>query len=144
MNAATRTAEPPTPSQRWRRRLITAGVLAGLGAFVWSRLPKGSYPTDLSLIGQGQPALVLAMDSHYMGGAAVMNLLNGLRRDFADSVHFLVASMSLAEGLAFAQKHQAGDGTVVLFNGQGQRVAVLHSPESPEELRQALQQVIGR
>jgi hypothetical protein len=138
---------PPAPAQRtpspWRRRWIVSGIVVGAGLFLWSRLPEGSYPTDLSPIGQGQAVLVLAMDGHYQGGAAVMNQLHGLRDDFAGSVHFLVASLSLPEGRAFAQQHQAGDGTVVLFDGSGQRVAVLHSPQTQDEVRQALQQAFG-
>lgn len=139
--------QPASPHQHtaspWRRRLIVSGVIVGSGVFIWSRLPQGSYPTDLSPIGQGQAVLVLAMDSHYLDGAAVMNLLHGLRDDFAGSVHFVVASLSLPNGRAFAQQHQAGDGTVVLFDGTGQRVAVLHAPQSQDEVRQALKQALG-
>lgn len=137
----------PTPSHRtfptWRRRLIVTGIIVGSGAFIWSRLPKGSYPTDLSRIGQGQAALVLAMDSNYLAGASVMNLLNDLRHDFADSVQFLVASLALPDGQAFANQHQASDGTVVLFDANGQRVAVLHTPRTQDELRRALQEAFG-
>lgn len=137
-----------TPSDRiltpWRRRLIiTAGIVAA-GSFVWSQLPKGSYPTDLSRIGQGQAALVLAIDSNYSGGASVMELLNDVRHDFADSVQFLVASLALPSGQAFAEQHQASDGTVLLFDAQGQRVAVLHTPQTQGELRKALQEALGR
>lgn len=132
----------PTPSP-WRRRLLVAGIFVGFGSLVWSRLPKGSYPTDLSRIGQGQATLVLAMDSNYVGGASVMELLDELRHDFADSVQFLVASLALPDGQAFAAQHRASDGTVVLFDAKGQRVAVLHGPQTPDELRQALQQALG-
>lgn len=106
-------------------------------------MPKGSYPTDLSRIGQGQAVLVLALDSNYLGGAAVMDLLNDLRHDFADSVQFLVASLALPDGQAFAKQHQARDGTVVLFAANGRRVAMLHAPQTHDELRQALQQAFG-
>lgn len=79
----------------------------------------------------------------YLAGASVMNLLNDLRHDFADSVHFLVASLALPEGRAFANQHQASDGTVVLFDAKGQRVAVLHAPQTQDELRQALRVAFG-
>ena len=53
-----RTQPTPTPyrpsSSPWRRRLITLGIVTALGAFAWSQLPEGSYPTDLSRIGQGR------------------------------------------------------------------------------------------
>lgn len=137
----------PTPTQRtsspWRRRLIVTGIIVGSGGLIWSQLPKGSYPTDLSRIGQGQAALVLTMDSNFLAGASVMSLLDDLRHDFADSVQFLVASLGLPDGQAFARQHQAGDGTVVLFNANGQRVAVLHNPQTQDELRQALQRAFG-
>jgi hypothetical protein len=139
--------EHPTPPQRqssaWRRRLIVTGILVGFGSFIWSRLPKGSYPTDLSRIGQGQAVLVLAMDSNYLAGASVMNLLNDVRHEFADSVQFLVASLALPDGQAFAHQHQASDGTVVLFDASGQRLAVLHTPQTQDEVRQALQKAFG-
>jgi hypothetical protein len=139
--------QQPTPSDRsvapWRRRLILTAAFVAVGSLVWNQLPKGSYPTDLSRIGQGQAALVLAIDSNYSGGASVMELLNAVRHDFADSVQFLVASLALPNGQAFADQHQAGDGTVLVFNAKGQRVAVLHAPKTQDELRKALQQALG-
>lgn len=137
---------PPTPSDRslspWWRRLIITAALAAAGTFLWSQLPKGSYPTDLSHIGQGKASLVLALDSNYSGGASVMELLNEVRHDFADSVHFLVASLALPTGQAFADQHQASDGTVLLFDAQGQRTAVLFAPQTADELRKALQEAL--
>jgi hypothetical protein len=139
---------PTTPSgpslSPWQRRLIVFVAIVAVGIFAWSRLPKGSYPTDLSRIGQGQPTLVLAIESNYSGGAAVMELLNEVRPDFADSVQFLVASMAVTGGQAFAAEHRAGDGTVLLFDAKGQRVAVLRAPPTPDELRKLLQQALGR
>jgi hypothetical protein len=139
--------EHPTPTQRpsspWRRRLIITGITVASGSFIWNQLPKGGYPTDLSRIGQGQPVLVLAMDSNYLAGGSVMNLLNDLRHDFGESVQFLVASLTLPDGQAFANQHQASDGTVVLFDAHGQRVAVLHAPRTQHELRKALQEAFG-
>ena len=86
---------------------------------------------------------VLAMDSNYLGGASVMNLLNDVRHDFADSVQFLVASLALPNGQAFANQHQASDGMVLLFDAKGQRMAVLYTPQTQDELRKALQQALG-
>ena len=127
----------------WRRVLIVAAIVVATLGLVWSQLPKGSYPTDLSRIGQGQAVLVLAMDGNYQAGAAVMHLMHGLRREYADAVHFVAAPLARPEGQAFARRHQAADGTVLLFDGSGQRVAVLHAPQTEDELRQALRQAFG-
>jgi hypothetical protein len=139
--------QQPTPSDRnsshWRRRLIVTAAIVAAGVFAWTQLPKGSYPTDLSRIGQGQAALVLAIDSNYSGGASVMELLNDVRHEFADSVQFLVAPLALPNGQAFADQHQASDGTVLLFDAKGQRVAVLYTPRTQDELRTALRQALG-
>lgn len=136
---------PHRPSSPWRRRLITTATIAVLGFFAWSQLPKGSYPTDLSRIGQGQAAVVLAMDSHYLEGAAVMHRLHDVRDEFGHSVQFLVASLAQADGQAFAQQHQAIDGTVVLFDARGQRLAVLRGPQTQtqDELRRAVREAFG-
>lgn len=140
-------SQPPAPSRLksspWWRRLIATAAIVAVGGLVWSQLPKGSYPTDLSRIGQGQASLVLALDSNYSGGASVMELLNDVRHDFAGSVQFLVASLALPSGQAFADRHQAGDGTVLLFDAEGRRVAVLHAPQTEDELRTVMKQALG-
>ena len=142
-----RTQPTPTssrpPSSPWRRRLITLGIVTALGAFAWSQLPEGSYPTDLSRIGQGQATLVLTMESHYLEGASVMHLMHGVRDEFSHSVQFLVASLSQQDGRSFAARHGAVDGTVVLFDAKGQRVPMLRTPQTQDELRQAVRLAFG-
>ncbi len=131
------------PTSPWLRRLLIGGFVVCTGFFLWSSLPKGGYPTDLTRIGQGQAALVLTMDSHYMAGAETMTLLSGLRKEFGGSVQFLVASVGLPDGQAFVRQHQTVDGSVVLFDARGERVAVLHGPRTEAEFRQALVRVAG-
>lgn len=128
---------------KWQKFLLTLLVLAGVGGFIWSQLPSGSYPTDLSRIGGGRPALVLAQDSNYSGGMAVMELMNEIRGDYAERVEFLVAPLYRADAQAFARRHAATDGTVLLFAGDGRRVGVLHYPRSAGELREALSRAFG-
>jgi hypothetical protein len=132
------------PTGRGVRRLIVAAFVLAAGVFIWNQLPKGSYPTDLSRIGQGQAALVLTMNGNFMAGVEMMPVLDTLRRDFGDQAQFLVASMGLPEGQAFAQRHQTADGSVVVFDPSGTRIAVLHGPRTAEELGQLLQLALQR
>ena len=133
-----------TPSAgRNPRRLIAAVLLLAAGLFIWNQLPKGGFPTDLSRIGQGQAALVLTMDSHFMAGMEMMPVLDTLRKEFGGQAQFLVASTGLPEGQSFAQRNQTIDGSVVVFNPSGARIAVLHGPRTAEELRQALQRALS-
>ena len=117
--------------------------IVSVSSFIWSQLPDGSYPTDLSQIGTGRPALVLAQDSNYSGGMEVMYLMNQIRQDYADRVSFMVAHLGMAEGQEFARRHGARDGVVLLFSGDGKNVTILNQPQSVDELRRALNQAFG-
>lgn len=131
-------SEAPRAGTNFRRLIVIAFVLAA-GVFVWNQLPKESYPTDLSRIGQGQPALVLTMDGNFMAGMQMMPVLDILRQEFRSEAEFMVASMGLPEGQAFVQRHQTQDGSVAVFDSSGKRVAVVHGPRTVDELRLLLQ-----
>ncbi|MGF1642527.1 MAG: hypothetical protein ACFCUJ_02720 [Thiotrichales bacterium] len=120
---------------RWRTPLVTLLIIAAVGILVWSQLPKGAYPTDLNLIGDGRPALVLAYDINYAGGMQVMELMNAIRAEYADRAQFIVAHLGTPDGQAFADRHRIGDGTVMMFAGDGAHVETSHLPRTHDELR---------
>lgn len=122
----------------WRKPLFVSLAIVVVTALIWSQLPRGAYPTDLSRIGNGSPAVVLAFDANYGGGMAVMELLNSIRPEYEDRINFLIAQFGLPEGVAFANRNQAGDGTVLFFDSEGNPVHRLHLPDSEEQLRQVL------
>lgn len=140
MNAET--AQRKTPRRRWLKPVAVTLFLAAVAAFVWQQLPSGAYPTDLSRIGQGRPAVVLAYDSNFSGGMSVMALMNEIRADHEPRVDFLVAHLGMADAREFAQRHGVVDGTVLLFAGDGRRVDALH-PQSAEQLREAIARAFG-
>jgi len=139
---------PPRPPParrppRWTKWPLILLALTVVGALLWRQLPGAAYPTDLSRIGAGSATLVLAYDSNYVGSAQVMELMNGIRADYAGRVDFLVAHLAMADAQTFAARHAARDGTVLLFAGDGRRVGVLHQPRSHDELRRALAEAFG-
>jgi hypothetical protein len=136
----TKAAETPSkhPASRWRNRLFTIFLIVGVSSFIWSQLPGGGYSTDLTKIGTGRPALVLAHDSNYVGGMEVMYLMNEIRDDYSGRVDFLVAHLGMPDGREFARHHGARDGVVLLFSGDGRNVSFLPKPQSIDELRLAL------
>lgn len=125
-------------SPRWRKPLLTLLIIAAIGTLVWSQLPRGSYPTDLNLVGEGRPALVLAYDVNYAGGMEVMELMNVVRTEYTDRVQFLVAHLGTPDGQAFANRHRAGDGTVMTFAGDGAHIETFHLPRTHDELRRVI------
>lgn len=137
-------SEAATRPPRWRKPSIVLVLIGIFGALIWSQLPPGAYPTDLSRVGAGKPALVLAFDMNYSGGAAVMESMNAIRGDYAQRMDFLVAHLGIADGQAFAERYRAGDGTVLLFSGDGELVNRLHHPSGVEELRHALDGLLSR
>lgn len=139
------TAPSPAPSStpsparpRYAKWAILALITGLVSALIWSQLPRGPYSTDLSRIGQGRPALVLAYDIQTMGGMEVMAMMDTLRPAYRDRVQFLVAPLGAPEGQAFGQRHRAVSGTVVLFSEAGIPVRTLHGPANAAELQQAL------
>jgi thioredoxin-like negative regulator of GroEL len=131
------TAAASWPPRRLKWPLILLFVL-GVGAFLWQALPGAGYSKDLSRVGAGQPVLVLAHDTNSVGSAEVMELMNGIRADYAGRVEFLVAHLALPDAQAFAARHGARQGTVLLFAADGRRVGMLDMPQSADALHRAL------
>jgi hypothetical protein len=138
------TSEHLQGKPRLRKWLIYLAITALVLALVWSQLPRSPYSTELTRIGQGKPALVLAYDIQSMGGMAVMGMMDDLRGAYADRIAFLVAPLGAPNGQAFGQQHDAVNGTVVLFSASGAAVDKLHLPASTEELQQALDGLLAQ
>jgi len=136
-------AQPPGHPQRWIKRSLILLAIVAVGALLWQQLPGAAYPTDLTRVGAGRATLVLTQDNRYIGGAEVMEMMNDIRADYDGRVDFLVASIGLPDGQAFAERHASHDGTVLLFAGDGRRVGVLHGPRNSDELRSALAKAFG-
>lgn len=128
---------------RIRRWLIALAITAGVLALVWSQLPRQPYSTDLSRIGQGQPALVLAYDIQSMGGMEVMKMMDDLRGEYTDRVAFLVAPLGAPHGQAFGRQFNLDNGSVVLISDQGVIVNTLHLPAHTGVLKQALDDLLA-
>jgi len=135
-------AAGPSAANRWLRWPLGLLASAAVLFYIWQQLPGAGYPTDLTRVGAGVPTLVLAHDSGYVGGSEVMERMNNLRADYAGRVDFLVARLQMADGAAFADRHDVGDGAVLLFTADGRKLGTLYLPDT-EQLRGALDQASG-
>ncbi|WP_396433598.1 hypothetical protein [Limnohabitans sp.] len=129
---------------RWHKWLIYTAITVGVLALVWSQLPRSPYSTDLTRIGQGQPALVLAYDIQSMGGMAVMAMMDDLREEYADRIAFLVAPLGAPHGQAFGRRFEADNGSVVLFSATGAATETVHLPQNTAELKKELDKLLAR
>ena len=135
--------EPTKSLPQWRKRLIYLFLFGALAALIVSQLPRGSYSTDLSRVGQGQPALMLAYDINSTGGMDVMELMHTLRDEYADRVEFLIADLGTPQGSQFAKRHNAINGTVMFYSAQGSYVRTIHVPPDTETLRYGLDDALA-
>lgn len=133
---------PKNPGNTGIRTLIIVASTLLIGAVLWLLLPKGSFSNDLTRVGQGQPALVMLREVHVMGGDRVMEQMQLIHAEFQDSVEFLVVQTGHPDGQAFAADHNISDGSLVLFDAQGQVLGRSARPESPDALRQFLTELL--
>ena len=96
---------------------VILGVCAFLAVAVML-LPKG-FNDDLSKIGQGMPAVVLVHDKGSMGSLNLMELLNKVRPDYANTVEFIVTNINSDEGKMFREQQKLDGIVLVFFNHNG-------------------------
>ncbi|MFT5135186.1 MAG: hypothetical protein ACI9LY_002988 [Arenicella sp.] len=120
--------------------IITASLvaLATLGYFLTM---SGGKPigSDLSVIGQGKPVLVLAYENYSPTGGDALNRLRRISSDYDSRLDFVVADLGTPDGLAFANRHKLFDGQAVLLKPNGQTQGVMSIPADEKELRSGLE-----
>lgn len=131
-----------TTGNPWIRTLIIVASTVLIGAVLWLLLPKGSFSNDLTRVGQGQPALVMLREVHVMGGDRVMEQMLLIQAEFQDSAEFLVVHTGDPDGEAFAAEHNISDGSLVLFDAEGQVLGRSARPESADALRQFITELL--
>lgn len=120
-----------------RSTLITVAIVVLALALAATLLPRG-FSDDLSRIGQGRPAVVLTHDKEAVTSQELMNLLNGIRGDYEDRVEFLVTDVATPEGERFVATQRVGNSLLVLFDGAGNRIAVIDGIRDVQMLRSTL------
>ena len=129
---------PPRRIPPWIKTLFMLALVGGMATVAWTQLPRTGISTDLSVIGQGRPALVLTRDSNYLGGAEVLEKLNTIQSQYAQRVQFRIAHLGEPVGRAFAETYQTQDGDLTLFDEDGQQLGGLVQPKSIERIEQLL------
>lgn len=115
----------------------TLVALLALGYFVTLVAIK-PISSDLSVIGQGRPALVLAYENYSPTGGEALDRLRRVRGDYESRLDFVVADLGTPQGQAFANRYQLIEGQVVFLDKYGQPVQVITVPADEQELRSRL------
>ena len=117
---------------------VTAVALVALGYLLTMGVGK-PISTDLSVIGQGKPALVLAYENFSPTGGDALNRLRQVRSDYDSRLDFLVADLGTPQGRAFANRYQLVNGQAVFLKQDGQPLRVTSIPADERELRSRLE-----
>ncbi|MFT6389241.1 MAG: hypothetical protein ACJAUP_002631 [Cellvibrionaceae bacterium] len=112
-------------------------TLAAIGYFVIMGAGK-PISADLSIIGQGKPALVLAYENYSPAGGDALNRLRRVKSDYDSRLDFVVADMGTPQGLAFANRHQLIDGFAIFLKQNGRPLEATNIPANEQELRKHL------
>ena len=95
--------------------------------------------TDLSVIGQGKPVLVLAYENFSPNGGEALNRLRQVRSDYDSRLDFVVADLGTPQGRAFASRYQLINGQAVFLKPDGQPLRITSIPADERELRSRLE-----
>ena len=120
---------------------IIAASLAAMLLVVYLLIIGVGKPisTDLSVIGQGKAALVLAYDNFSPTGGDALNRLRQVRNDYDSRLDFVVADLGTPQGKSFANRYQLADGQAVFLKPDGQPLLVTSIPADERELRSRLE-----
>lgn len=109
------------------RRAIKLGVIvffAAVVAIMLNNLPRG-FSDDLSVIGQGTPAMVLLRDKNAVSSIQQVDVMDDLSGRYKHRVNFLLTDYDTPAGEAFMQTHRVSPSHLVVFDGTGSMVKVL-------------------
>lgn len=130
-----------------RRRLLGLAAFGALGtgaaaAGGWAGLgliARHEAEHDLGQIGRGKPAVVQVHDPKCPTCTALQRQTRRAMRQFGEcDLLYLVADINLPEGQIFARRHNVGNVTLVLLDGQGEVVQVLAGLRQKAELEPLL------
>lgn len=119
---------------------VTAAIATFIAlAYVVTMVALRPISADLSVIGKGKPALVLAYENFSMEGGEALERLRQIRGDYESRVDFVVADLGTPQGQAFAQRYRLIDGSAVFLDKDGTPLKVTFIPVDEQALREQLE-----
>ena len=127
------------------RKIIWVSIsLAALFVLIYVFTMSMGKPitTDLSIIQQGRPALVLAYQNFSPTGGEALNNLRKIRSEFDSKLDFVIADLGTPEGTAFANRHRLVDGLAIYINEYGEPRDRATIPGDQQALRELLETLL--
>ncbi len=125
----------------WIKLAVIALVLLFVGIAVMS-LPKG-FSDDLSVLGNGKPAVVLIRDKNAVESINTEEVMGKLRGQYSGKVDFLLTDSNTPQGKAFMAASGSDRTDLVLVDAKGQPLKVLRAPQSPGNVQHEIATLFG-
>lgn len=125
------------PARARKIKWVVIGLLLLVVAIVIMNLPRG-FSDDLTRIGKGKAAVVLVRDKSAVQSFDLIEVMNGIRDQYAGQVEFLLTDFNTPEGRAFMTANGAEQVTVTVFDANGNKVNILHPPQTAESMQQSI------
>lgn len=123
--------------------LIGLVIVVAAAVFILAFLPRGGFDSDLSQVGEGKPALVLAFENYQPASMDAMDLMRQVRADYQERVNFLVADVGNPRNDLFLNEHDPAPGQVMTFTGNGELVRSAYLEGNAQALQERLQRELG-
>ena len=117
--------------------ILSLAALAALAYYLTTGVVK-PVSTDLSVVGQGTPVLVLAYENFSPTSGEALERLREVRAEYDSRLQIVVADLGTPQGRAFARHFGVGDGQTVFLDPAGQAVSVARVPDDAQVLRRLL------
>jgi hypothetical protein len=125
------------PNRARKFKWLAAVFFVVLAAVAIMNLPRG-FSDDLSLIGKGKPAIVFIRDKNAVQTFGLLEVMNGIRDQYAGQVEFLLTDFDTKQGRAFMAANEAPRVSMVLLDADGKKVKVIFPPLTAESLQQEI------
>jgi hypothetical protein len=123
--------------------LVVVALVLGLGFLAIQVTPK-PMSSDLSLVNEDKPAVVLAYENFSPTGGEALARLKQIRPDYQARINFVVADIGTPDGRAFAARYRLVDGQAVILTRAKQAIAIA-GPSMPEKtLRETLDAALSQ
>ena len=123
------------------QKIITGAAvfaaLAGLGFLLLAAIGE-PISTDLSVVGKGKPALVLAYENYSPAGGEALNRLSRVKEVYESRIDFVVADLGVPTGRSFADRHRLENGQAIFFAPDGRPLRTMSVPQEESALRNLL------
>jgi len=116
---------------------VAIALVAGLMYFVLTGVGR-PMSTDLSVVGQGKPVLVLAHENFSPTSGEALHRLRDVEKEFESRLSIVIADLGIPEGQAFAQRYGLGDGQALFLNKDGQAIQITAVTADENALRDQL------